>query len=142
MRNSFVKDYFWEEATIKEVKYAIAQGADVIGEDDDYQTALHYAAYHATDPEIIKLMVEEGANPNVETSLGLTPLMYACSWNKNPAIAKTLVECGANVWPESAFGQTAWDYAQKNEALKHVSFQDLLTASVPLLESKVIQNDA
>jgi hypothetical protein len=54
-----------------------------------------YSACNRNNPELAKLLLEHGANPNVATKDGFTPIFKACS-GKNPELAKLLLEYGAN----------------------------------------------
>ncbi len=79
------------EPSIEIAKALIDAGADVNAKDYLNQTALEWAATHAS-PEIVQLLIKAGANVNTESSYG-TPL----GATSNPDIAKLLIDAGADV---------------------------------------------
>ena len=81
-----------------EVRGFLARGADA--SDLLVQQLLYYS------PEVVKLLLEEGANPNYfDPELpGSTPLYIAVSHNLSPEVIKLLLEAGANPNQEHYFG--------------------------------------
>jgi len=72
---------------------------------------------------IIKYLIEYGANVNYENTYGNTPLMAACE-NNNEILVEYLVEHGAKIHKQNKYGQTALDIAiqnnnEKNKNLSH-----------------------
>lgn len=57
--------------------------------------------------KIIKILLEEGANPNITDRLGKTPLMYAIYKQDNQEIIKLLLQYEANPNAKNLKGQTA-----------------------------------
>ncbi len=56
----------------------LAAGADVNWQDNDNgQSALYQCAKH---PELIRVLLEKGADPNRATANGETPLSFCCDW--------------------------------------------------------------
>lgn len=51
------------DGDFKSVEKLVDKGADIHAVDDEFTTALHYAVYYG-DIEIVKLLLENGANPN------------------------------------------------------------------------------
>jgi len=74
-------------------------------------TPLILAAKHC--PEIAKMLLPLGANPNIQTNRGYTALMYAML-DSNPELVKTLCEFGADVNITNNEGDTALCLALKN----------------------------
>ena len=60
-------------------------------------TILHEAARFSDNPEVIKTLVNLGADVNARDNLDNTPLHKAAMFNSNPEIVRTLVKLGANV---------------------------------------------
>lgn len=91
-------------------------------------TPLHYAAYRAENPsEVIKLLLEMGANPNLKDSQGWTALhflaqgttgYYGC-WKKDRGTraAYYLVQHGADVNQQSTTGETPIMYSTRRRSL-------------------------
>ena len=75
------------------------------------------------DVEILNLLLDKGADPNIKNRLGGTPLMWAAVFG-NEAAAVRLLERGANPALKDEDGMTALDWARKN---KHESVVRLLS---------------
>lgn len=85
------------------VKHALAQEAvDVNGRDAKGTTVLMYAALYGSE-EILKLLVERGADVNAAGQAGATALMTAIA---DLGKVRLLVEKGADVSAKSAAGNT------------------------------------
>ena len=74
------------------------------------QIPLHFAAAYST-PEIVKLLIEHGAEVNAIDNDRRTPLHYAGWANKNPKVIRRLIKNGANVKAIDFYGQTPFDVA-------------------------------
>ena len=85
------------------VKLLVENGVQIKGIDN---TTIHIAVRYNENPEIIKTLVELGADINTKDGIGNTPLHEAIVSNKNPEIIKTLVELGADISTEDGFGDT------------------------------------
>ena len=87
------------------VKRLIEHGADVKMWEGDYASPMH-SAVRNNNPEVVKLLIKHGANPNINSDYG-TPLQKQLlnRVNPNERISKLLVEHGARAL-EYSFGNT------------------------------------
>jgi ankyrin repeat protein len=77
------------------------------------ETALHLAAPYGP-PELVKALLDAGADINVKNIQGMTPLMWAvASEYQNPEIIRMLLARGADPKIKSRDGQTALDLAKR-----------------------------
>lgn len=90
-----------------EVAALINEGAEVDAADTEGTTALLYAAYNM-DPEMIRLLLDAGADPNTMDNYS-TPLMTAVSYEDRESAA-LLVEYGADPYMEDPNGDTPAEY--------------------------------
>jgi len=67
------------------VELILAYGGDVTLADRDGTSALHLAAYHG-HYDVVKLLLEKGADPNKKDDLG-TPLYHAIAQNHPEVVA-------------------------------------------------------
>jgi hypothetical protein len=85
------------------VHYVLSQNDNQIHTKDAYEgTPLHHAAAHA-NLNIIKMLIEHGANPNAKDFYGKTPLFKAIYNQNNLQIMKFLIQHGANAFQEDTF---------------------------------------
>lgn len=92
------------------VKYFIDYDAKIINKQDTQgDTALHIAA-ELNQLEIVKLLIENNANPNLENKKGKTPLMKASS-KGNEKIVKYLLDHNADPNHENKKGESALIFA-------------------------------
>ena len=76
-------------------------------------TPLMIAAATGT-PELVKILLDAGANVNAKDSRSMTPLMFAVAKNRqDPATIRLLIERGADQSLQSNVGETAADWARK-----------------------------
>lgn len=65
-------------------------------------------------PEVVKMLIDAGANVNAGDTRGMTPLMLAVSTDRpDPRIIKLLLARGADASIRSKHGETAFDWAKK-----------------------------
>lgn len=76
-----------------------------------------YAAADNSNPAVITILIEAGADSNARGKNGMTALMYAAEDNANPAVVTTLLEAGADAKVKDDGGSTAFDYAANNANL-------------------------
>jgi uncharacterized protein len=91
------------------------------------KTELHFQALSGTNPKLIKLLVQAGANLEARTMTGKTPLILA-AMNGNTEIITALLEAGANVWARDADGAIALTTAAWHNNMEAVRI--LLQASI------------
>lgn len=85
------------------LKKAENQGNINVKSDDGY-TALTLSVSKGLS-QVVNLLLEAGADPNIDDSYQLTPLHRSASL-KNPEIAQSLINYGANLNPVNSFGFT------------------------------------
>ena len=75
---------------------------------------LHQAAQFTSNPTIVRLLLQAGADPNAKDEWGFTPLHFAAAFNDDPDIVSALVDAGANLnardkeWGASPLHWAAW----------------------------------
>ena len=96
------------------VKQAIQNGENVNGTDPRGNPYLSVACLNEL-PEIVKILIENGADVNAKNVLGFTPLSFA----NDPESAKLLINAGANVnAKESSDGGTPLMHVKNPEVIK------------------------
>lgn len=89
---------FWKTATAEKVKKAIDDGAYINAQDDDDgRTPLIIASILNPDIEIIRLLIENGADVNQRDKEGKPILVYVSAKSSDPEMIKVLIENGAKV---------------------------------------------
>ena len=78
---------------IDSIKELIRQGHDVNARGDGGWTALLSSSAQGY-PEIMKVLLDAGANPDISNVLGITPLMYGSRYG-NVEVCKMLIDYGA-----------------------------------------------
>ncbi len=94
----------------------LKKGADPNKSNEGY-TAINYAAGSGYT-EVVKALIEGGANINQVHVDGTTPLINA-SIGGNAALVKLLIDMGADISIKDPGGKTALDYA-KNKQVKEL----------------------
>ena len=79
-------------------------------------SALHYAVRRG-DLEQVKLLFENGANPNALTMRRVSPLQVAFGWNRDWKIIEELIKNGASLTHKDQSGQNVLFYAHTKEKL-------------------------
>jgi len=77
------------------------------------KTALHFAV-DQKNTEIVRLLLAQGANPNISDNLGWTPLHIAAQVNAF-TIVQLLLDVGADINSENLQGQIPADLANNHE---------------------------
>jgi len=94
---------------VARVKQLIAQGANVNAHDEHGRTAL-MSAVRKGHREIVRMLLDAGADPNLQTSYGATALSMASG--HHPDIVRMLLDAGADVDKGKGLVQAAW-YGQR-----------------------------
>lgn len=80
---------------------------------------MHNALYCVKDPQILKVLIEHGANVNERDTLTQqTPLHYV----RTPDMAKAFLDAGADIDAKDSGGYTALDYAVRGNNPRLVEF--------------------
>ncbi len=100
----------WEEMTVEQLKGHL-QKKDVNARNEYGQTPLMIASGWNSNPEIVQLLIDNGANINGRDIGGSTPLMYASQHTSNPEVIQLLIDSGANINGRDKNGYTPLMYA-------------------------------
>ena len=95
---------------LEEVKQGLDSGIPVNAKDTLDQTALLAAATH-NYLEVVQLLLERGADPNLPDNAGWTPLHYAAWFGSGTAILAVLQDHGAQVNAQNDRGITPLYFA-------------------------------
>ena len=97
-------DGFFRDTALDDVMACLLGGSDPNDYGDFGNTPLHYAATgYNDDPDVIRVLISYGADPNAPAVTGLTPLHTAAALNGNPEVVAALLEGGAD--PQLVDGQ-------------------------------------
>lgn len=95
---------FWQVATANVVESCLRTIPVDVTPDFD-KTALHYAAVESSDPAVVQVLVEAGADLEARDSAGSTAIHYAAQ-NQNDEIIRALIEAGADITATQEGGAT------------------------------------
>jgi len=101
----------WFSPDATNLKYLVAQGADVNAKDKRDWTPLHYAAEFNPNVEVLKYLVSQGAEVNAKNEDDCTPLHFAALLNSNVEVLKYLVSQSADVNAKNKNGCTPLHFA-------------------------------
>lgn len=104
----------------------VARGAQI---NKSGWTPLHYAATGG-NPEIVALLLKNGAIVDSSAPNGSTPLMMAAMFGSTETV-KQLLEAGANPNAKNAGGQTALDYATNGSRPDAIALLAKVTVARP-----------
>ena len=104
----------------------IEKGARVNAASKNGTTPLMCAAAENSNSKILRALIEKGANVKAVDKDGKTPLMWAAEYNSNPEVLRILIVNGSVAAAKDKFGKRAFDYAEKNRALKQTGAYLLL----------------
>jgi ankyrin repeat protein len=98
-----------------QVSALLESGVDVNGRTQTGSYALNNAAVE-NHIEVIRILLDRGANPNVQNIQGDTPLICATKYaGGKPATVKMLVAAGSDLALKDDDGKTALDYAKEKD---------------------------
>ena len=98
---------------MEDVQQHLSQGVSVDAVDVEGRTALFFAAANG-HLEIVELLLEKEADPNIANAQGNTSLHWACV-NGHTAVVEKLLGVGAKTAVCNAGGRTALDEAMHND---------------------------
>jgi len=99
--------------SIDDVRLFVEQGVSVYAKDGFGKTLLFHAVENHSDINVMKYLVENGADVNASTRDGWTPLFEA-SYDSSIEIVKFLVDCGADPNKKTREGMTPLHHAGSN----------------------------
>ena len=105
-------------------KLLLDEGSYLHKEDASRNTPLHNASMHGRS-DVVKFLLEDGADPNRSGMGGKSPLhsMFYCNPSKSKDIAKLLIDNGADVNMVADNGHTPLWFALR---MKHTEVADLI----------------
>ena len=95
---------------------------------------LHQAAQFTTNPTIVRLLLQAGADPNAPDDAGLTPLHWGAE-NSNPMVVSHLLDASADLDARDNDGYTALHWAAAQSGNGRVIKALLDRGANPLAES-------
>ena len=101
------------------IRHAILSNSDINRFDSSGHTLLTLSCVKRSHTDLVKLLIESGANINKPDHVGRTPLMIA-SFKGNLETVKLLIDAGANLNIQDQFDQTALIKACDNNKLECV----------------------
>ncbi len=108
-----------DKADLEEIKRLIEAGEDVNAITIDGDTVLSFACLNS--PEVLWLLLEAGADPNIEGREGMSVLMHTAQYNENIDACQLLIEYGANIHAKDIDGNTAvwWSKYNPNREVRY-----------------------
>ena len=102
-----------KEGNLKEIKKMIKEGVDINTYSESYNcTALMLASVIKGNEEVVKVLLENGADVNISNINGWTALMLASKYNPNEEIIQGMIEKGADVSKKNYKGETVGNIAK------------------------------
>ena len=104
---------FWSSLSPTRARELLPSRADVNKTDNDGgRTRLHWAAWNNDDEEVVRLLLERGADVHALDEHGQTPLQMAALENENVEVFRLLLEMGASLdVADTRFGSTPFHSA-------------------------------
>ncbi len=75
--------------------------------DDEGWTPLMLAAEYVSDPKVISVLIDKGADVHARNEDGRTALIIAAEYNTDPEVIRLLVKRGSDILTEDNYGNTA-----------------------------------
>ena len=117
-----------EHGNVDMVRLLIDAGADINEREQEDQFTALSVAVQQEHKEVVILLLNSGANPNLEDENGSTPLDWS-SLGKNLEIARLLLQSGAKVNPKNGAKFLHWIVGQEGEDLEKVELIPLFLAA-------------
>ena len=99
-------------------------------------TPLIVAAAHSTSAEIVKLLIDSGAELEASDPLGMTPLLFATGNSSPPEIVKLLIDSGAELEVTDLLGMTPLMYTAQYSSSPEIIKALLDKGADPLARNK------
>lgn len=110
IKKLFLDECEKENPDFKLIRTILENGlVDVNAKDDIGWTGLHCACMNFSSLDLVKLLIEAGADVNAQTNEGDVPLLVAINHNSN-RISKFLIKAGADVNIKNNYGNSPSDY--------------------------------
>ena len=91
-------EVFFKAATVADVSRCLAAGANIEARGGEYGwTPLHATARYSESPEVVKALLDAGANLEAGDVFGMTPLHQVVSHSVSPEVVKVLIDAGADL---------------------------------------------
>ena len=111
---------FWRQVTVEELGATLDEGLDIQSKDESGDSLLHYAAEFNSNPRLITLLLDRGAEIDA-LGWSMTPLHLAALKNVAPVVA-LLLDRGADLMARARdSGYTPLHYAAGNEDVEVLS---------------------
>lgn len=116
------------ERDFDKIKKLLQQGYDLNTPYNEYgYTPFHLAVYHPFPIEVVKELINLGADVNQPIKDGRTPIMLSCISRIYPNVLKLLINCGADINAQDKDGYTAlMQVLKKNKQSVKNTFANIL----------------
>ena len=108
---------FYETASPADVERCLAKEGRSVDDRSGFfgYTPLHFAAEYNSNPEVVGLLLERGADLEARDRDGRTPLHFAARRGRNPAVVGLLLDRGADLEARDMVGRTPLHWAAESD---------------------------